>query len=605
MTEIVDFLRDPETFTRLGAKAPKGALMVGPPGVGKTLLARAVAGETHSAFIAVSGADFRQTFMGLGANKVRNMFKLARKNAPCLIFIDEIETLARKRSGSAGSGINSEEEATLNALLVEMDGFVGNKGVVVLAATNRPDLIDSAVLRPGRFDRRINLEIPDLTGRIGILKVHARNKVLAGNVDLEIVARRTTGMSGADLENLLNEAAIRGTKRAAPAITMDDIDGAYFDVLLGRVRNGAILRDDDRRAIAVHEAGHAIAAATVEGAKRPQKATIVPRGRALGVVLSTPIEDRKLVSRQQLMGDIVVCLAGRAAELKAFGAAGVSTGAEDDFKQATSLASRMASLWSMATSTPVLSITEDSSTTARQKAEERAQTIIDDAWTQALETLDRHKNAHAALVVALLEREIHRGRRDRGDRARACGFAAAAASDPRRRVATRRSSYQVKRRDVGRRGAVAARRLGKRGVRQPAMQAVLQNQQRRQPHAIGAGDVGGQVVADHDHLFRLGVAQVARGREDRREGLAELDGLAPKLGVAPRDPARSQPDHAVVRIGHVRIRHQQRQAQGGRRLQHRQHVAGPRRLFGAMRHVRHHHQIGLQPGHRRSGGADG
>ena len=410
MTEIVDFLRDPETFTRLGAKAPKGALMVGPPGVGKTLLARAVAGETHSAFIAVSGADFRQTFMGLGANKVRTMFKLARKNAPCLIFIDEIETLARKRSSSAGgSGINSEEEATLNALLVEMDGFASNKGVVVLAATNRPDLIDSAVLRPGRFDRRINLEIPDLTGRIGILKVHARNKVLAGNVDLEVVARRTTGMSGADLENLLNEAAIRGTKRKAPAITMDDIDGAYFDVLLGRVRNGAILRDDDRRAIAVHEAGHAIAAATVEGAKRPQKATIVPRGRALGVVLSTPIEDRKLVSRQQLMSDIVVCLAGRAAELKAFGAGGVSTGAEDDFKQASSLASRMASLWSMGTSAPVLSISDESSPVARQKAEERAQSIIDDAWTQALEILDRHKNAHAALVVALLERETIEG----------------------------------------------------------------------------------------------------------------------------------------------------------------------------------------------------
>jgi cell division protease FtsH len=333
----------------------------------------------------------------------------ARKNAPCLIFIDEIETLARKRSGSAGSGINSEEEATLNALLVEMDGFTSNKGVVVLAATNRPDLIDSAVLRPGRFDRRINLEIPDLTGRIGILQVHARNKVLAGNVDLDVVARRTTGMSGADLENLLNEAAIRATKRKATAIAMDDLEGAYFDVLLGRVRNGAFLADDDRRAIAVHEAGHAIAAATVEGAKRPQKATIVPRGRALGVVLSTPKEDRKLVSRQQLMGDIVVCLAGRAAELKAFGTSGVSTGAEDDFKQATSLASRMASLWSMGSSAPTLSISEESSPMARQKAEERAQAIIDDAWTQALETLERHKNAHSALVAALLERETIEG----------------------------------------------------------------------------------------------------------------------------------------------------------------------------------------------------
>jgi cell division protease FtsH len=409
MTEIVDFLRDPETFTRLGAKAPKGALMVGPPGVGKTLLARAVAGETNSAFIAVSGADFRQTFMGLGANKVRNMFKLARKNAPCLIFIDEIETLARKRSAHAGGSINTEEEATLNALLVEMDGFTANKGVVVLAATNRPDLIDSAVLRPGRFDRRINLDIPDLAGRLGILQVHARNKVLASNVDLDVVARRTTGMSGADLENLLNEAAIRATRRAASAIAMDDIEGAYFDVLLGRVRNGAILADDDRRAIAVHEAGHAIAAATVEGAKRPQKATIVPRGRALGVVLSTPKEDRKLVSRQQLMGDIIVCLAGRAAELKAFGAAGVSTGAEDDLKQATSLASRMAALWSMGAPAPVLSITEDSSPVARQRAEERAQAIIDDAWTQALECLDRHRKAHAALVTALLERETIEG----------------------------------------------------------------------------------------------------------------------------------------------------------------------------------------------------
>jgi cell division protease FtsH len=409
MTEIVDFLRDPETFTRLGAKAPKGALMVGPPGVGKTLLARAVAGETKSAFIAVSGADFRQTYMGLGANKVRNMFKLARKNAPCLIFIDEIETLARKRSASARGGINTEEEATLNALLVEMDGFTSNTGIVVLAATNRPDLIDGAVLRPGRFDRRVNLEVPDLSGRLGILRVHARNKVLSRDVDLDVVARRTTGMSGADLENLLNEAAIRATRRSAAAIAMDDIEGAYFDVLLGRVRNGAILSDDDRRAIAVHEAGHAIAAATVEGAKRPQKATIVPRGRALGVVLSTPKEERKLVSRQQLMGDIIVCLAGRAAELKEFAAAGVSTGAEDDLKQATSLASRMASLWSMGAPTPVLSISEESSPAARQRAEERAQAIIDDAWTQALECLDRHKKAHAALVAALLERETVEG----------------------------------------------------------------------------------------------------------------------------------------------------------------------------------------------------
>jgi cell division protease FtsH len=405
MTEIVDFLRDPDTFTRLGAKAPKGALMVGPPGVGKTLLARAVAGETHSAFIAMSGADFRQTFMGLGANKVRNMFKLARKNAPCLIFIDEIETLARKRSATAGGSINTEEEATLNALLVEMDGFSANKGVVVLAATNRPDLIDAAVLRPGRFDRRINLEIPDLTGRIGILAVHARNKVLADNVDLTVVARRTTGMSGADLENLLNEAAIRATKRSAPAVTMDDIDGAYFDVLLGRVRNGAILSDDDRRAIAVHEAGHAIVAATLEGAKRPQKATIVPRGRALGVVLSTPKEDSKLVSRQQLMADIAVCLGGRAAELREFGGAGVSTGAEDDLKRATSLASRMAASWSMGSASPVLSITEESSPAAREAAEQQAQKIIDDAWGQALGTLERHKKAHSALATALLERE--------------------------------------------------------------------------------------------------------------------------------------------------------------------------------------------------------
>jgi cell division protease FtsH len=409
MAEIVDFLRAPETFTRLGAKAPKGALMVGPPGVGKTLLARAVAGETNSAFIAVSSADFRQTFMGLGANKVRTMFKLARKNAPCLIFIDEIETLARKRSAGGGSGINTEEEATLNALLVEMDGFNDNKGVVVLAATNRPDLIDAAVLRPGRFDRRINLEVPDLTGRVGILQVHARNKVLASDVDLAVVARRTTGMSGADLENLLNEAAIRATKRSAQAIAMEDIEGAYFDVLLGRVRNGAVISEQDRRAIAVHEAGHAIAAATLEGAKRPQKATIVPRGRALGVVLSTPKEDRKLVSREQLMSDIAVCLAGRAAELKEFGDGGVSTGAEDDFRQASSLASRMASLWSMGSSSPVLSISDDSSAAAREAAEDRAQQIIDEAWKAALETLETHKRAHSALVAALLERESVEG----------------------------------------------------------------------------------------------------------------------------------------------------------------------------------------------------
>ena len=444
MTEIVDFLRDPETFTRLGAKAPKGALMVGPPGVGKTLLARAVAGETHSAFIAVSGADFRQTFMGLGANKVRNMFKLARKNAPCLIFIDEIETLARKRSGSAGSGINSEEEATLNALLVEMDGFVGNKGVVVLAATNRPDLIDSAVLRPGRFDRRINLEIPDLTGRIGILKVHARNKVLAGNVDLDVVARRTTGMSGADLENLLNEAAIRGTKRAAPAITMDDIDGAYFDVLLGRVRNGAILRDDDRRAIAVHEAGHAIAAATVEGAKRPQKATIVPRGRALGVVLSTPIEDRKLVSRQQLMGDIVVCLAGRAAELKAFGAA-----RRVDRRRGRFQAGEQPRLAHGVTvvdgdfdtgAVDHRGLQPDRAPEGGRARPDHHRRCLDPGARDPGPPQESSCGAGRGAAGA----RIHRRRRDRGDRACACGFPATAASDPRRRVATRRSNYQLK-----------------------------------------------------------------------------------------------------------------------------------------------------------------
>jgi cell division protease FtsH len=409
MTEIVDFLRDPGSFTRLGAKAPKGALMIGPPGVGKTLLARAVAGETNSAFIAVSGADFRQTFMGLGANKVRTMFRLARKNAPCLIFIDEIETLARKRSATAGGTVNTEEEATLNALLVEMDGFNANKGVVVIAATNRPDLIDDAVLRPGRFDRRINLDMPDLGGRVGILEVHARNKTLANDVDLKVVARRTPGMSGADLENLLNEAAIRATRRHASAIMMEDLEGAYFDVLLGRVRKGAALLEQDRRMIAVHEAGHAIAAATVEGSKVPQKATIVPRGRALGVVLSTPKDDRKLVSRQQLMSDIVVALAGRAAELHAYGEGGVSTGAEDDLKQATSLAARMASLWSMASATPMLSINDESSMAARQAAEQRAQQIIDQAWAQALETLQLHREAHAALVEALLERETVEG----------------------------------------------------------------------------------------------------------------------------------------------------------------------------------------------------
>jgi cell division protease FtsH len=409
MTEIVDFLRDPESFTRLGAKAPKGALMIGPPGVGKTLLARAVAGETNSAFIAVSGADFRQTFMGLGANKVRTMFRLARKNSPCLIFIDEIETLARKRSASAGGSINTEEEATLNALLVEMDGFNANKGVVVIAATNRPDLIDDAVLRPGRFDRRINLDMPDLGGRVGILAVHARNKTLSDDVDMKVVARRTPGMSGADLENLLNEAAIRATRRHAAAIMMEDLEGAYFDVLLGRVRKGAALLEQDRRMIAVHEAGHAIAAATVEGSKVPQKATIVPRGRSLGVVLSTPKDDRKLVSRQQLMSDIVVALAGRAAELHEFGEGGVSTGAEEDLKQATNLAARMASLWSMASSAPMLSINDESSMAAREAAEQRAQGIIDQAWAMALETLQLHREAHSALVEVLLEHETVEG----------------------------------------------------------------------------------------------------------------------------------------------------------------------------------------------------
>jgi hypothetical protein len=344
-----------------------------------------------------------------------------------------------------------------------MDGVASNKGVVVLAATNRPDLIDSAVLRPGRFDRRINLEIPDLTGRIGILKVHARNKVLAGNVDLEVVARRTTGMSGADLENLLNEAAIRGTKRAALAITMDDIDGAYFDVLLGRVRNGAILRDDDRRAIAV-------------GLDTPSAATVRrqrPRRHRAAVARSAVLSISKTASWSAVatMSDIVVCLAGRAA------GEGVpplaSTGAEDDFKQASSLA-RVTSLWSMGTWAPVLQ-SRPSSPVARESGRAGAEHHRR-CRTQALEIWTATERSCGTGRCAAGARD-HRGCGDRGDRAHACGFAATVAADPRRRVATRRSKLPVEGwRDVGRRRAVAARRFGERGVRQAAMHTMFQDQ---------------------------------------------------------------------------------------------------------------------------------
>ena len=348
--ELIEFLKAPKKFEKMGARIPKGVLLVGPPGTGKTLLARAVAGEAKVPFYYISGSDFVELFVGVGASRVRDMFKQAKQNAPCLIFIDEIDAVGRQRGAGLGGG-RDEREQTLNQLLTEMDGFGENEGIIVIAATNRPDVLDPALLRPGRFDRQVTVNLPDVKGREEILKVHARGKIFAKGVQLENIAKRTVGFSGADLENLLNEAALLTVRRDKPAITMAEIDEAHDRVLMGPAKVTKKYTDKEKKIVAYHEAGHAVVGIKLEGANEVQKITIIPRGRAGGYNLMLPREETFLETKNELLETISGLLGGRVAEELVFNE--VTTGAHNDFEKATKIARAMVTEYGMSDLGPV------------------------------------------------------------------------------------------------------------------------------------------------------------------------------------------------------------------------------------------------------------
>jgi cell division protease FtsH len=338
LVEVVEFLKDPRKFAELGARIPKGVLLVGPPGTGKTLLARACAGEAGVPFFSISGSDFVEMFVGVGASRVRDLFETAKKNAPCIIFIDEIDAVGRQRGAGLGGG-HDEREQTLNQLLVEMDGFGANEGIIIVAATNRPDILDPALLRPGRFDRQITVDRPDVIGREAVLKVHARNKPLDELVNLKSIAQRTPGFSGADLENLLNEAALVAARRNKKKIEMDDIDEATDRVIAGPAKKSRVISEKERKIVAFHEGGHTVIGVVLEEAEMVHKVTIVPRGQAGGYAVMLPKEDRYFMTKPELLDKIVGLLGGRVAEEIVFGE--VSTGAHNDFQRATGIARKM------------------------------------------------------------------------------------------------------------------------------------------------------------------------------------------------------------------------------------------------------------------------
>jgi cell division protease FtsH len=344
LVEIVDFLKDPSKFQRLGGKIPKGALLVGPPGTGKTLIARAVAGEAGVPFFSISGSDFVEMFVGVGASRVRDMFEQAKKNAPCIIFIDEIDAVGRHRGAGLGGG-NDEREQTLNQLLVEMDGFESNEGIILIAATNRPDVLDPALLRPGRFDRQVVVPNPDIVGRERILRVHMRNIPLAADVDVRVVARGTPGFSGADLANLVNEAALMAARKNRRMVTMRDFEEAKDKVMMGAERRSMVMTDDEKKLTAYHEGGHALVALSVPNTDPVHKATIIPRGRALGMVMQLPERDRFSMSYEQMTSRLAILFGGRVAEEIIFGKDKVTSGASSDISQATKLARAMVTKW--------------------------------------------------------------------------------------------------------------------------------------------------------------------------------------------------------------------------------------------------------------------
>lgn len=419
LQEIIEFLKDPQKFTKLGGRLPKGALLVGPPGTGKTLLARAVAGEAARPFFSMSGSDFVEMFVGVGASRVRDLFEQGKAQAPCIIFIDEIDAVGRHRGAGLGGG-HDEREQTLNQLLVEMDGFESNDGVILIAATNRPDVLDPALLRPGRFDRQIVVDAPDLRGREGILRVHIRNKPMAEDVNITALARGTPGMAGADLANLVNEGALLAARKNHDKIYMSDLEEAKDRVMLGAERKSLVMKDEERRLTAFHEAGHAVCAMQVKGNDPLHKVTIVPRGRALGLAFTLPEDDRVSVTREQLEARLVMAYGGRAAEEIVFGHDRVTTGAASDIQQATSIARRYVAQWGLSDAIgPILigdveqelflgrdiqSRREVSEQTA-QLVDTEVKRVLFDAHKRAVDVLTEHRALLDLVAGQLLERE--------------------------------------------------------------------------------------------------------------------------------------------------------------------------------------------------------
>ena len=417
--EIVEFLKDPSKFQRLGGKIPRGVLMVGSPGTGKTLLARAIAGEARVPFFTISGSDFVEMFVGVGASRVRDMFQEAKSHSPCIIFIDEIDAVGRSRGAGLGGG-HDEREQTLNQLLVEMDGFEDNVGVIVIAATNRPDVLDSALLRPGRFDRQVVVPLPDVRGREQILKVHMRKVPLDKNVKPSIIARGTPGFSGADLANLVNESALIAARGNKKHVTMDDLEKAKDKIMMGAERRSLVMSEDEKKLTAYHEAGHAIVGLNLEGHDPVYKVTIVPRGRALGVTMFLPEEDKYSISKKKLIGQITSLFGGRVAEEIIFGKDAVTTGASNDIERATEIARNMVTKWGLSDKLGPLAYSEDegevflgrSVTQTKHMSDNTAKTIdeevrkiIDQAYSVATDILKKHNKRLHNMADALMKYE--------------------------------------------------------------------------------------------------------------------------------------------------------------------------------------------------------
>jgi len=417
LQEIIGFLKDPKKFQKLGGRIPKGVILIGAPGTGKTLLARAVAGEADVAFFSISGSDFVEMFVGVGASRVRDLFDQGKKHAPCLIFIDEIDAVGRQRGAGLGGG-HDEREQTLNQLLVEMDGFDSNEGIILIAATNRPDILDSALLRPGRFDRRVVVNMPDVKGREEILRVHIRNIPLAKDVDLSVLARSTPGFSGADLANMVNEAALLAARNTQDKVNMKDMENAKDKVLMGVERKSMIISDEEKRSTSYHEAGHALIASLLPEADPIHKVTIIPRGLALGTTQQLPLDDRYTYSKDYLEAQLCVLMAGRVAEKLTLGK--TTTGAANDFEKATEIARKMVCQWGMSDLGPLtfgerddliflgkeLAMHKNFSEKTAEMIDEEVKKIVNRNYSRAKELLEKNKDKLIAVAEALLEKEV-------------------------------------------------------------------------------------------------------------------------------------------------------------------------------------------------------